>query len=257
MEALWIGIFSFIIGLVTFFSGFGLSILLAPVLMWFFPVELAVALTGLVHLTTNGFRMILLRKEIHGMVFIRFGIPALLFAGIGSWLLRQITWNVPLYTYTFLGDEKNLMVLDLLLGGILLLGAITTFLPRWSSYVFSADWLVPGGIVSGFLGGLSGLHGAFRAAFLVRTTISPATYIGTMVWISMLADMVRMFRYSDALIHDMRWEYVDETLVAILAAAASALLGKRLLRGLSLSQVQYIVGFVLLGVGGLLSLGFL
>jgi uncharacterized membrane protein YfcA len=145
----------------------------------------------------------------------------------------------------------------MLLGSVLLLGAVTTFIPRWTSYVFSADWLTPGGVVSGLLGGLSGLHGAFRAVFLVRTTISPATYIGTMVWISMLADMVRMIRYSDTLMHEMRWEYADESLMAILAAAGSALLGKRLLKGLSLSQLQYIVGFVLLGVGLLLCLGFL
>lgn len=257
MEVIWIGLCSFLIGLVTFFSGFGFALFMTPLLAWFFPIDYAVSLSGLVHLTTNGFRLSLLRKEINGTLFVRFGIPALIFAALGSWILRQLAWNEPVFTHSWLGTERSIFLLDAVLGGLLLMSAFLTLLPRWSNFSFSSDWITPSGVAAGLLGGLSGTHGAFRALFLVRTQISPATYIATMIWISILADFVRMFRYAETLITETRWEYVDDIVVAVCAAAASALLGKRMLNILSISLLQYIVGFVLLGVGALLCLGFL
>ena len=44
---------AFLAAVLTFFSGFGLGTLLAPVMMLFFPAEVAIAMTGIVHLINN------------------------------------------------------------------------------------------------------------------------------------------------------------------------------------------------------------
>src|ERR1043165_6089707 len=47
-EIIFISIAAFLISILTFFSGFGLGTILTPVFMIFFPVEIAIALTGVV-----------------------------------------------------------------------------------------------------------------------------------------------------------------------------------------------------------------
>src|SRR5690606_15016818 len=87
MEILIISLAAFFIALLTFFSGFGLGTILTPVFMIFFPVELAIALTGIVHFFNNIFKLLLVGKNADRQVLIWFGIPAILAAIIGSWLL--------------------------------------------------------------------------------------------------------------------------------------------------------------------------
>ena len=53
MEILIISVVAFFAAILTFFSGFGLGTILTPVMMIFFPVEIAVAFTGIVHFSNN------------------------------------------------------------------------------------------------------------------------------------------------------------------------------------------------------------
>jgi uncharacterized membrane protein YfcA len=50
--------------LLTFFSGFGLGTILTPFMAIFFPVETAIALTGIVHLLNNLFKFVLVRRHV-------------------------------------------------------------------------------------------------------------------------------------------------------------------------------------------------
>ena len=84
MEIFIISLVAFTVSILTFFSGFGLGTLLAPVMMLFFPVELSIALTGVVHFFNNIFKLFLVGKNADKKVLIRFGIPALIFAFLGS-----------------------------------------------------------------------------------------------------------------------------------------------------------------------------
>lgn len=47
MEIISISLAAFFVAILTFFSGFGLGTILTPVFMIFFPVELAIGLTGI------------------------------------------------------------------------------------------------------------------------------------------------------------------------------------------------------------------
>ena len=60
MEIILISIVAFLVAILTFFSGFGLGTILTPVMMIFFPVDVAIALTGVVHFSNNIFKWSLL-----------------------------------------------------------------------------------------------------------------------------------------------------------------------------------------------------
>ena len=68
----------------TFFSGFGLGTLLLPAFAAFFAVELAVALTAIVHFLNGVFKLFLVWRHIERSVVIRFGLPAIVGALAGG-----------------------------------------------------------------------------------------------------------------------------------------------------------------------------
>src|SRR5690606_20389538 len=105
MEIIIISLSAFIIAILTFFSGFGLGTILTPVFMIFFPVELAIALTGVVHFFNNIFKLFLVGRNANKEVLMRFGIPAVIAAIVGSWILINITDLQPLFSYDAFGKH--------------------------------------------------------------------------------------------------------------------------------------------------------
>jgi uncharacterized membrane protein YfcA len=64
MEIALITLVALAASLLTFFSGFGLGTILTPFMAIFFPVETAIALTGIVHLLNNLFKFVLVRRHV-------------------------------------------------------------------------------------------------------------------------------------------------------------------------------------------------
>lgn len=56
LEILLIAVVAAGASLLTFFSGFGLGTMLLPVFLLFFPVDLAIAMTAVVHFLNNIFK---------------------------------------------------------------------------------------------------------------------------------------------------------------------------------------------------------
>ena len=83
MEIIIISVVAFLVAILTFFSGFGLGTILTPVFMFFFPVELSIALTGVVHFFNNLFKIVLVGRNANREVLLKFGIPAVLAALVG------------------------------------------------------------------------------------------------------------------------------------------------------------------------------
>ena len=83
MDIFIISIAAFATAILTFFSGFGLGTILTPVFAIFFPIDIAIALTGVVHFANNLFKIALVGKHINKAVLLRFGLPAFIasFAG--------------------------------------------------------------------------------------------------------------------------------------------------------------------------------
>jgi uncharacterized membrane protein YfcA len=90
MEITLIIVAAFVTSLLTFFSGFGLGTLLMPVFALFFPVDLAIALTGVVHFFNNVFKAALVGRYANRRVLLRFGLPAVIASFAGAWLLVKL-----------------------------------------------------------------------------------------------------------------------------------------------------------------------
>ena len=97
MEYIIIALASIIASGLTLFSGFGLGTMLLPVFALFFPVEVAIGMTAVVHLLNNVFKMILLGKHANKEVILKFGLPAIVMAFIGALLLVWFSGMDPLH----------------------------------------------------------------------------------------------------------------------------------------------------------------
>jgi hypothetical protein len=165
MEIFIISAAAFFTAILTFFSGFGLGTILTPVFMIFFPVDLAIALTGVVHFFNNIFKLLLVGRKADRQVLLRFGIPAVVAAFAGAWLLLQMTDLQPLCTYQIGEKTFEVSPAKLTVSVLLILFAVIELVPWFGKLQFGRKKLPLGGVLSGFFGGLSGNQGALRSAF--------------------------------------------------------------------------------------------
>ena len=193
MEIILICIVAFLTAILTFFSGFGLGTILTPVFIFFFPVDIAIALTGLVHLLNNLFKISLVGKFASKVVLLRFGIPAVITAFLGAWSLIYLSSLSFEITYQFFQFTLNTSVVNIVIAILLIAFALIELLPILKKIQFNN--LVLGGILSGFFGGLSGHQGALRSAFLIKLGLSKEAYIGTGVFIACFIDITRLSVY--------------------------------------------------------------
>ena len=235
----------------TFFSGFGLGTLLLPVFALFFPIEVAVAATALVHLANNLFRLGLVGRHAQWAVVFRFGLPAALAAFLGARLLFSLSDLDPVTTYTLAGQVHTVtwvkLVVAALIGGF----ALFEVVPALRRLGFSRRYLVVGGALSGFFGGLSGHQGALRSAFLIKVGLNKEAFIGTSAAAAVIVDVVRLAVYG-AVFMTTRFAALNVAdglgLVgtAVAAAFVGSLLGARLLPKVTLRTVRLLVGTLLL-----------
>ena len=255
-EILLIATVAFGASMLTFFSGFGLGTLLLPVFALFFPISAALMMTAVVHLLNNLFKLTLIGQFIKLPVVLRFGLPALVFAWLGSWRLVRVSGQAALAEYQWLGGEHQITTAGMLVGLLMMVFAGTE-LVAGNKKGFGPRWLPLGGALSGFFGGLSGHQGALRSAFLLRCDLGKETYIATGVCIACLVDLARLSQYLPAwrqLAGDLP---VNLLLIAVVAAFSGALIGRRLLTKVSLLTVHRLVGALLLLAGTAIATGLL
>lgn len=257
MDYVIISLTAFFAAILTFFSGFGLGTMLTPVFMIFFPVELAIALTGVVHFFNNLFKIILVGKQASKSVVIRFGIPAVVAAFAGAWVLLNIPDASPLFTYELGGTTWEVYPVKFLISILLIIFATMDLFPFFQRLEFGKDKLPLGGFLSGFFGGLSGNQGALRAAFLIRAGLSKEAFIGTAVVVSTFVDFTRLGVYSTRFLQSGLFENIPIVLCATLSAIAGAFLGNKLLKKITLKSLQTIVAVMLILLSISLALGWI
>ena len=255
MDILIISFVAFLTAILTFFSGFGLGTILTPVFMIFFPVDIAIGLTGIVHFLNNIFKLTLVGKKADRTVLIRFGIPAVIAAFTGAWLLVQIPDSQPLFSYELSGRTFEVYTVKFVISILLLFFALMDLLPVLNKMEFGKRYMPLGGILSGFFGGLSGNQGALRSAFLIRAGLSKETFIATTVVISCFVDFTRLSVYATKLsladISD-NWMLLA---AATLSAFLGAFIGNKLLKKVTLKFVQSIVAIMLILLSIALGMG--
>jgi hypothetical protein len=255
MEIIIIVIAAFFTAMLTFFSGFGLGTILAPVFAIFFPIDVAIALTGVVHFSNNLFKIALVGKNTDKAVLLKFGIPAILASFLGAWLLLKITVLPTLYQYQLWGKDFEITPVKLIIALLLITFSILEISPSFQKVQFSKDKLMLGGALSGFFGGLSGIQGAIRSAFLIKSGLSKEAYIATGVVIACLVDFTRLTVYASRFTTANLHENLTLLISATLAAIAGALIGSKLLKKVTLRFIQLIVAVMLVLISIALGLG--
>lgn len=257
IEYITICFFSLLGSGLTFFSGFGLGTILVPVFAIFFPLEIAISLTAIVHFLNNLFKLFLVGRNASRSVVIRFGIPAILFAFLGAYLLTVISGVQPLFSYSFLTKTADVTWVKLIIGLLLAFFALVDLIPSLSKINFSQKYIPLGGVLSGFFGGLSGNQGALRSAFLIRANLSKEQFIATGVIIAVLIDLSRLTIYAADL--SKQYDKLDYLLLtlAVLSAFLGAYTGNKLLKKVTIGFLQTFVAIMLLVFSMLLMTGIL
>lgn len=232
----------------TFFSGFGLGTLLLPAFALFFPIEQAVAMTAVVHFLNGLFKLGLIGRSADRRIVLRFGVPAIVGSVLGAWVLVWFTGIEPVLTYTFAGREIEVTLAKLVIGMLLFLFALAEVLPRFRDRSFGPRFMMLGGLLSGFFGGLSGMQGALRSAFLARVGLSKEAFVASGVVIACLIDVSRLGVYSRSL--PAVGARLDYGLLgaAVAAAFVGASLGNLYLKKMTMQGVQRMVSIMLAAV---------
>lgn len=239
----------------TFFSGFGLGTILLPVFAIFFPVDQAIALTAVVHFLNNLFKLLLVGKNANRKIVIRFGIPAIIAAFLGAYLLTFIANVSPLYTYSISGKTFHITLLKLTTGLLLFVFSLFDLIPKLIKFNVHEKYIPLGGLLSGFFGGLSGHQGALRSAFLIRTSLSKESFIATGVVIAVMIDISRLAVYSSEIFKPATGINYTLLIAATLSAFLGAFIGNKMLRKITVKTLQVIVGVMLLIFSVLLATG--
>jgi len=127
--------------------------------------------------------------------------------------------------------------------------------PSMQRLQFNRNKLPLGGILSGFFGGLTGIQGAIRSAFLIKSGLSKEAYIATGVVIASLVDFTRLSVYSSRFKEANLHEHWVLILSAISAAILGAFIGNKLLRKVTLRFVQVLVAILLFLIAIVLGAG--
>lgn len=243
----------------TLFSGFGLGTLLMPAFALFFPLDLAVAATALVHLANNLFKLALVGRSAIPRVVALFALPAVVGAIAGALLLVWASRLPRVASYHTGTHACDITVVKLVVAVLIIAFALLELLPRFERLAFPARLAPLGGLLSGFFGGLSGHQGALRSAFLVRLGLGKEAFIGTGVVTAVMVDLARLSIYAST--ETSRWRSLRDSgldrliIAAALAAFVGSFAGSRLVKKVTMRTLRTLVGVMLVLMGAALAAG--
>jgi uncharacterized membrane protein YfcA len=240
-----------VVAALTLFSGFGLGTLLMPAFALFFPVSFAVAATAVVHLANNLFKALLIGRQADARVVVKFALPAAVFAAAGALVLGYISGMEPILRYSLAGHEREVTVVKVVIAAPIAVFAVLEMLPGLEKLAFDNRYIPMGGALSGFFGGLSGLQGALRSAFLIHCGLDKEAFVATGVMCAVVVDLARLATYGatfvakdlSVLAEHGRLELI---IAGILAAFLGSFIGVRLLRKTTMRAIQVIVAVMLM-----------
>jgi uncharacterized membrane protein YfcA len=218
-----------------------------PVFALFFPLEVAIGLTAVVHLLNNLFKLGLLWKDIHWSTVLRFGVPGIVGAYLGARLMLLLGAREPVYQ----GLLHPVDPLDLVIAGLMLVFGLFELSKKLNALSLPPHWMVPGGLISGFFGGLS----ALRSLFLLRSGLAKEAFIASGVAIACLVDLTRLPTYATGDLIATAQEQGPLLVAGTLAAFIGAWWGRKLIPKMTMRGVQLTVGVLILAIAGMLSTG--
>jgi len=213
-------------------------------MIWYYPPELAIALTGFVHFVNSALKSAL-NRSVNWKIVLVFGLPSLLAAVIGSVFLTMLSnKTLILFDLTETLLTRPVSLLKFIIGFFMMSFSILELTLKGKSSALPL-WL--GGALSGFMGGLSGHQGALRSVFLMNRVGEVSAFVSTAAFIGMMTDVSRNSIYLVSL----NWGTVDipQLVLTVIAAAAGVLIGTRLLKKITFGFIQTVVSIGLFILG--------
>lgn len=236
----------FIFAALTFFSGFGLATVLTPVFILFFPVPVAIGLTAIVHFFNNVFKFFLVGKKGSLEVVLKFGLPAMFGALLGSLLFLFIVEKSFKVNYHIFNHNFQVELVNLIIGMLIFIFAIFEIIPLSDKISFNKKLLPFGGVLSGFLGGLSGHQGAFRSVFLLKCNLTKEQFIATGIQIAFLVDIVRLPVYWLNFLDKQIANEYGVMLLAVIFAFLGSYLANKYMQKMTIKIIRVIITIMLL-----------
>ncbi len=209
--------------IISFVCGFGISTLLIPILLFWYPTHTVLILVGFLHLLTNLNKILLLTKSIDWRLFMWLGIPAIFMSILGAHLTSLIdrelflrVLGIVLFLYVF----SSIFYLHIKLSR----GPITSIIA---------------GSVYGFIEGMTGIGGVLRVSLFYGYNLSPSTFIATSGLLALLVDIARVSTYlrSSTPTIFAWWHYL---LFGALTLAGS-IIGRHLIKIVPINFLRYAV----------------
>src|SRR3989344_8661857 len=184
MEILYIALLTLIAATIGTITGFGMSTIMIPVLVIFFPPIEAIFLVAIIHWFGNVWKIALFRSGFNMRLLLLFGVVGLMTSYLGAYISLGVN------------EEILLRVLGTFLAGYAL---FVVFSAKFSTSAEErmrpvaqksgpvSDWKIPagnimalsGGALSGFFAGMFGVGGAIRSTFLSSFDLPKAVFIAT------------------------------------------------------------------------------
>ncbi len=254
-QLLVIALASFVASGLSLFSGFGLGTLLLPVFAFFFPTEVAVGFTAVVHFANNLFKLALLGRRADRTIVLRFGLPAIAASFFGAWTLVWLSGIPSLWRYALFGQAFSVEPVKLTVAALIAAFVLLESSTKFRRLSFGRRFLPFGGLLSGYFGGLSGHQGALRSAFLLKAGLSKEAFIATGIAIACLVDLTRLAVYGLSFETLFLRATFPILAGATLAAFLGAFLGSRLVSKVTMLTVRRIVSLMLLVIAFAMGMG--
>ncbi|MBI4437901.1 sulfite exporter TauE/SafE family protein [Candidatus Uhrbacteria bacterium] len=216
------------IGTVT---GFGVSMVMVPVLLLFFPLPTTLLLVGVIHWFEDVWKLVLFREGVRWKLLLLFSVPGSVFTLLGARIVLASS-----------GEQMLPWLAWFLIAYVFFLFLHPSFKIRPRPAVAAV-----GGALSGFAAGLLGIGGAIRGAFLSAFDLPKAVYLATGGAVGLIVDSVRLGAYVQG------GFVLPSTLLFglglfIPASFLGAFLGRRLVARIPQKQFRTVVAVFLLAV---------
>jgi hypothetical protein len=232
-QIFWVSLLTIFASALGTVSGFGISTLMVPIMLFFLPFAETLLFVGVVHWFGDIWKLFLFKKGLNWKILLAFGIPGTIAAYIGASLTFQIS-TVLLSRVT----------------GIFLIAyvAFITLRPKFKIRPNISSALIGGGL-SGLVGGLTGIGGgAIRSVVLTAFNLPKEIYVFTTGIVGATVDASRIVGYFTG------GTRIEHSLVIglpffVLMSFLGVEIGKVMVDKIPQEKFRFVVAFFLLAAG--------
>jgi uncharacterized membrane protein YfcA len=222
---------TFIIEIIGTIGGFGSSVLFVPMANYFLEFHAVLGILSLLHIFSNLSKIALFHKGFEWGIFIKIGIPSVIFVIVGAYLSQFIDSSIA----------------TVLLG--LFMVSFSLFLIIRPNFTFKTTVLNSffGGGLSGFLAGWLGTGGAIRGLALASFNVNKNTFLATSALIDFMVDGSRFLMY-------LNQGYITKAIflqapILLIISIIGSYIGKVLLNKISQKTFKKIALWMIFWVG--------